>query len=558
MADPTSTPARIISIAKPPAAGAYPSQYVRPARDMPVLTWSEWDNVQSVKAAMRSLEGGRLDSAALVVDAMGRDDRISGVLGTRCGALPSLPISFVKQGDKRRAESVANDLTENFEAMFPDAQLVRLQQAGIMLGAGLGQLVWDFGETWRPRLKVWHSRFLSWNQTTRSYWVQTAEGPVEVVPGDGQWILFAPYGVDQGWMHGHVRSLYVPWLIRQWGLRDMARNAEVHGLPIKKGYIPASASGEDRDKFIRDLTALSSESTIALPGVVGSGAPGEKSNYDVELLEAMGDSSITFDRLLNRADACIAVNLLGQNLTTEVKAGSFAAAVAHMAIRNDILTADAEALGECIKTQALSWYCHMNFGDARLAPMPTWKTRPPDDYTAKGNAYKAVGEGIAALELVGYQVDKDKVADAVELPTTGPAQESKPPAAVGVQPGAGEGVRPAPGRGGSPAMPRPRLVKATQDADGLPESAIEGQLFADELAVAGTEAGAQVLAPDLRALLSLVKAAPTPEALQESLVAHYGKMSSKRLAKLLKNTLLLGELSGRWAVTEELMEDDEE
>src|SRR5688572_21623548 len=138
----------------------------RPARELPVYSWSEWDSVSLVKGALRDLEGGLFEQAASVVDAMGRDDRITGCLLTRIEALPALPFTMVPGEDGGgRAQTIAEEADELFEAMAPNAELLRLHHWAVMLGLGVGQLIWDRdGGRWQPRLTVWHPRHLYWRQ----------------------------------------------------------------------------------------------------------------------------------------------------------------------------------------------------------------------------------------------------------------------------------------------------------------------------------------------------------------------------------------------------------
>jgi len=537
------------------------------ATELPVVSWSDWDNVQLVKAAITALEQGVFHQASLVVEAMGRDDRISGCLETRTRALPALPLTLEPRGDGRMKRAVAKELDEGFEEMFPDAALTELHQWGVLLGASLGENIWQYGERrWTPKLRVWHPRALTYRQDTRSFWVQTHEGPREVTPGDGQWILYTPYGLDRGWMHGAVRSLYVPWLMRTWGLRDWARYSEVHGHPIKKVVTPAGAQEDDKKKFLAQVAALASEATIRTPRVAGAG--NEKADrYDLELLEAMNNNWQTFDKLLDKAEACIAVRLLGQNLTTEVKGGSYAAAQTHMTIKNEVMQFDAESLGQCLRSQSIAWWALHNFGSAELAPMPKWKTKTKtvEERNARGTSLKNLGDGITAAKAAGIQVDVDKITEEEEVPTTGPAEEPEEPP----QPGAGEpgeaGAAPRPGD--KPALPRPRAqasrkgkgrqtkreLSAAQDDGGedVPLPAVEGQLYIDRLGDDGQARVAKVLSKDLDRVLKIIKGAPDFGALRQRLVDEYGEMDADEEAELLHQGLLMADLAGRYAARKE-------
>jgi phage gp29-like protein len=356
-----------------------PTPVLRPAEELPVYSWSEWDSVQLVKAALRDLELGLFDQSSQVVDAMGRDDRISGCLLTRVEALPALPFCMqpAPGQPEAKAKKVAEAAQELFETMCPNAELLKLQHWGVMQGIGLAQNLWErapgnvTGKQWIPRLKVWHPRMLYYRLDAEELIVHTRDGDRVVESGDGEWVVYAPYGLHRGWMYGKIRSLYVPWLVRQWGWRDWARHSEVHGMPIRKAITPTSADEKDKQRFLKEVARLGSENVIRLPKAL------DGTQFDLELLEAAADGHLVFKELLAQADSSVAIALLGQNLTTEVKAGSFAAAQVHQNIRSDILRGDAQNLGLMLREQVLKPWARFNFGDAELAPTPTWSTDPP-------------------------------------------------------------------------------------------------------------------------------------------------------------------------------------
>lgn len=552
MSEPTSLPAKV-------SKSAFGR---RIAREIPVISLTDFDNVQVVKGAIRGLEAGNFDRAAQVVDAMGRDDRITGCLEKRTRALPALPLHLEPRGDGRQKKAVADEADELFEEMYPTAVLTDLLNWGLMLGVGLAQHQWEYGERrWLPRLKVWHPKSLVYRYDTQTFWVNAIEGQVEVKPGDGQWVMYLPYGPSRGWMYGKARSLYVSWLIRQWGTRDWARYSEVLGHPIKKVVTPPGAEEEDKVKFLREVAAIASEATIRTPRVAGSGAAGDIDRYDLELLEAKTNSWETFERLLDKAESCIAINLLGQNLSTEVKGGSYAATMGHLQVEEKLLRFDAEALGQCLRRQSLAWWALANFGSAELAPFPKWKTKTTsaEERVAKGNAFKSLGEGIEKLISVGVKVDIDKVIEEEDIPVTGPAEELtredlKPPAPV-----AAPGAPPAPRKGLNGNTPLPRPARASQDEgiETVPPAAIEGQNFVDRLADDGTAKLQEAMAKDVQEILSIVGDAPDFDTLRKRLIAKYGEMDAERETELLHRGMLMSELAGRYATRLEAGLDEE-
>lgn len=526
-----------------PALVSYPTRSA-PSSEIPYYSWSEWDSVSLVKQALRDMEFGIMDQASQVIDAMGRDDRISGCLLTRIEALPALPFTMATPEDEpAKSRDVAEEASKLFESMCPNAELLKLQHWGVMLGLGLGQLRWDVRKVgsriaWVPQLNVWHPRSLYYKLEDDTLHVQTTLGDMTVVPGDGQWVVYAPYGIKRGWMYGKARSLYVPWLVRQWDWRDWARYNEVHGLPIKKATTPFGADETDKQRFLKEVGRLGSENVIRLPK---SGNEGEK--YDLELLEALSTNYLTFGAQLEKADAAIAVNLLGQNLTTEVKGGSFAAAQVHENIKASILRGDAQNLGLCLKDQVLRPWALYNHGDEDLTPTPSWSTDPPEDKAQVGTAMKNIGDGLTALRNAGAKPDTDEILEGVGIPVTGEAEEPEPQA--GQDPGGDEPM---------PEETDPQLHSQIQLA-ALPKKTrqrvVEGQLYLDTLVDQGTAEGSLSLSPLMVQLLHAVNQATSYEDLKKRLLSIYSGDDRSKLADLMEKALVLAELEGRHAVLEE-------
>jgi phage gp29-like protein len=433
--------------------------------------------------------------------------------------------------------------------MCPNAELLKLQHWGVMQGIGLAQNLWErapgnvTGKQWIPRLKVWHPRMLYYRLDAEELIVHTRDGDRVVESGDGEWVVYAPYGLHRGWMYGKIRSLYVPWLVRQWGWRDWARHSEVHGMPIRKAITPTSADEKDKQRFLKEVARLGSENVIRLPKAL------DGSQFDLELLEAAADGHLVFKELLAEANSSVAIALLGQNLTTEVKAGSFAAAQVHQNIRSDILRGDAQNLGLMLREQVLKPWARFNFGDAELAPTPTWSTDPPEDKGALGTAMVNIGKGLQELRKAGAKPDTDSILENAGMEVTGPAEEPPPPEAQPSGPGG-------PQNGGEPGATQPEaqadskrlatLLEATK-----PSPEVEGQLYADDLVRNGRHDASRALLPDLQDLLEAVHQARNFEELRTLLESTYdGLKGREELARAMQRALVLAELAGRHAILE--------
>lgn len=507
-------------------------------RELPAYSFSDFDRLYQVKAAIRELENGQLRTSALVVDAMTRDDRLEGILLQRTKALSSLPLNFT-DGVNPKAAAAAKEVTANFKSWASAASLTEMLKWGVMLGVSFGQVLWEVVDgLLTPKLKVWHPMHAYWRWDTRSWWMVAEGGVIEVKPGDGQWLVFTPYGEERAWMMGGVRSLYVPWLLRQWALRDWGRWSEVYGSPIRKVSTPIAAEESDKQRFLREVAQLGASSTIRLPTAAD---PTQK--FDVELVEAASTGYDGFDKLLAKCESSMAITVLGQNLSTEVTGGSYAAASVHASIRNDILESDAQSLASCLYEQLLKPWAALNFGDPKAAPIPAWVTSPPEDRKEAGDALKSLGDGIKSLFAAGAKPDTDAILDRHGIPVTGPAEEPAPPP-----------VPPAPGE--KPAIEeepaKDDKALAAMFLSMKPSGAQRGQAYVDAVADKARERAATVLKPDVMHVLGAVAASNSYDELKGRLIELYGAMEPHQFAVVLQRAMLLGELAGRLAVLEDL------
>lgn len=544
-----------------------------PAQDIPVLSSSDFNSVPAVRQALSELEAnGQFDASARLVDQLLGDDSITGVLTTRVQGLLGLPMTVAPE--KGREEGpVEEELRARFDSMLPPEELVRLCVNAIMLGAGVGQLVWAPGPTGKlePRLKAWDMRHVYWRWDTRSYWVSTAnQSTVEVVPGDGQWVLLTPLGAQRGWMWGRVRALAVPWLIRVWARRDWARHSETLGMPARKAIVPATASAEDKDGFLRDIASLASESAILLEQDTVEGGP----RYDLELLEAGASHGDNFNALLASADQAIAIAIVGQNLTTKVEGGSFAAASVHDKVRGDILRFDGKALAACLNDQVLRPWVAVNFG-AAPAPTVSWNTDPPENEGERATTLQRVAAATSELAQAGYKVDRKALAERFRIPLEESAKdedtEDGNARVYGYHLQAGVitvnevrrtlGFPPLPSPVGDqlvgaapPAPPeqgKPKQAQASRLALSL-SGMEQGQLYADAVADAAKAEAAEAMRPELDAILKVVRTAKSYTDMRAALLSMYRKLDAAALSRVIERALVLAKLDGRLSVLEDL------
>lgn len=370
-------------------------------RQIPMSVISTDWTVDSVRGALNGLVQGNFIASSQLVDAITGDDRVQATLGSRTGGLFGRPVKFKQANDSAAAKEVCEAWQADWPRIGTEAVLRETQIWTVMQGWAFGAMTWDTtGERWIPRLQPWHPRFSLYIPQLFKYYVSTQDGFVNIAPGAGQWFLHAPHGEYRGWMRGAVRAVAQPWLIRNFAYRDWARYSERHGMPMIKAFTPAAGDAKQREQFVGALNNIGQETVIMLPQGVD-----ESFSYDVTVLEATDQAWQSFPGLIDRCDMSIVLAILFQNLTTEVKEGSFAAARVHGDVRQSALASDNSGLRLTIRDQIARPYAGFNFGDPELAPWTEWDVDPVEDRDGETKIFLSFCQGLQALKLAGFDVE---------------------------------------------------------------------------------------------------------------------------------------------------------
>lgn len=572
--DPATPP-----LGQPPGAAPVPSKTVevegrrikieaKRLNDLPVVSYSTaYETVTAVRAALVQFEQGQFTAAAEIVDAMMADDRIKGVVSQRIDGLLGLNFRLEPSDED---DAFAAELAEQAGALWPrmasSSDLRELWKWGRFLGIGIAEKLYDTEsrDGWVPKLKVWHPRYLYWNWTTRSFWLSTQDGPVEVREGDPHWVIYAPFGYGRaGWMEGLIRSLAIPWLFRQFGYRDWGRYNEVHGLPIRAVIEPSEWEDDEKRKALREVAKLASESVVRLP------QNSDGKGFDLKLVEATARTYDSFKLGMEQANSSIAIVLLGQNLTAEVKGGAYAAAQVHERVAASIIRSDASTISDAIRGQLLAEWAVLNFGPKAdgKAPRPAWDTSPPEDKKGTAEAVKTGAEAISTLRATGLPVDFAAVCErlgiplveGVEIPLPEDDPEDPEP---DDDPDDEDPEEQRQRKALAAARADTGVIRAALSASRLgrrDRAPLQGQAYVDELAVRGRDEAARILAGDVRALKRvLAEAKPLEdgridaEGIKAALLAAYAEMREDDLADSLRRCILMAQLSGRYSVQKEV------
>lgn len=392
--------------------------------DLPVMSFfRQIAKVQQVNTILAEHDNGDFSRSAILFDEILTDDRISGVFEQRSAGLQASPMVVEPSKPKRKQRKLAEIVggsdgsTGKWSGMVGPDALDGLLTWGLAIGVGVAQIIWQkTPEEWMPTLRTWHPQFVRWDHEQRAFLLRHSKGelvlprPDEQPHGDGQWVVFCPYGVQYGWRRALVRSLAHKYISRQWSERDWDRHNERQGMAILKAMIPAGASPTDKLTFFRRLANVGSEGVVAC--VQGAqGVPG----WNVEALEFTAQTFAAMEKRKTGIDVDVAVRVLGQNLSTEVTQGLRAAAQTHNLIRLDKAVKDSD-IGPALGSQLLWWWALWNHGDGDLAPTPKYYVSKPQDDVGEAQALKTLGEAVGALQTVEPRVDATSILEEWGVP----------------------------------------------------------------------------------------------------------------------------------------------
>ena len=371
-------------------------------RDLPIVTIATRWSVDQVRAALAANIIGNFYAPAMLCDEILGDDRVQATMGSRVAGLLSRE-TIIEPANKSKA---AREVCDAFKECWPDlggyGTQGWLHAYGVMMGWSSAQIVWDTtGPVWKPQLRPWHPIYTYYHWTLRRFIALSQDGQIAIEPGNGKWVLHAPWGDYRAWVFGAIRAVAEPWLGRHFAYRDWMRYSEVHGIPIKLASAPASADPVQRSAFEAALLNIPSETTVLL----NKGLEGQGSDYNLELLEATDTAWESFPGLIDRSDMSIVLAILFQNLTTEVKGGSFGATTAHM----DILQRGAERDDTAMTTtyrQITRPFSAINYGDPDLAPTVRRDMKSSAVHKENATLASLLGQFVTSLRTAGIRQKK--------------------------------------------------------------------------------------------------------------------------------------------------------
>ena len=294
-----------------------------------------------------------------------------------------------------------------------------------------------------------------------------------------------------------------PVTFKKGGLKFWLRFIEKFGSPWIVGHHPAGANKTDVDDLAARLEAAVQDAVMVVP-----------EDVSVDIKEAVGKSgsAALYKDLKDTCDVDIAICILGQNLSSNVKSGSLAAAEVQERVRHEIKDGDKKIVIETIST-LIDWTCELNFGPGER---PLFELSEKEDVDAKlASRDKTLADTgqvrfTKKYFMAAYGFGEDDIELVVGTPTPG---GEAAPAECSQAPG------------------------ATASSTGDPMDALAAALTPEQLqGIAG-----KLLAP----VLDLVESAAAVEDIAERLHGVYPDMDDSTFEDLLMRAIFVASVWGR-------------
>lgn len=352
------------------------------------LSRNEWE-VGDDQVALNLCEQGQLQLAVQLCEAMLADGVISGLLDTRSSGLLKLPVKVT--GDEELVSELTGISKTNQDArsgllwrMLPLATLARIIQFGIMLGAGVGYFVQGPDDPC-PVLHVIEHQFLIHRRDAEGiyhlFYRTAGEGEVEIIPGDGRWFVFAPYGLQRFWVYGKWRAVSRFWLLKNASVEQR----ETWGQRLARGVMWVTAPGSSNEDERNAMTNFLS-SVIAPPVLT------MLTGWSLDVKDVQGRGFEVWKDGKDDSNDEIRMALSGQLVTSGGQTLGFGSGNIFADIAQTLIDSNAESLSESIHFHGLE-----PWADRRglCGPWVEWDTVPPQDKKALGEALSAYGKALS-------------------------------------------------------------------------------------------------------------------------------------------------------------------
>lgn len=175
-----------------------------------------------------------------------------------------------------------------------------------------------------------------------------------------------PYGFPE------LSRCFWPVTFKKGGFKFWVVFAEKYGMPFLWGKLPRGFDQKEYDKLADTLQNMIQDAIAVTPD-----------DASVQLLTTEGRATgDIYNKLIEACKAEISIALLGQNLTTQVTGGSYAATESHMEVRKDITDSDKKLVVQTFN-QLIKWIGEINFTSGEMPVFSMYEEEDVDKTLAE-------------------------------------------------------------------------------------------------------------------------------------------------------------------------------
>lgn len=381
----------------------------------PQVCW----NPIAVRNAIENHDLGNFNSSGRLVDAMMKESRIMACVNTLTFGILGLPFEWKWQVDDADSGQVDTKEGQQYQPSERDLEYLaitkkwwtKFMESGapslimktiINMGFCVMSRNWSLeqiegyeSKLYIPNTYIFHPSNVWYNPGLYQYAVNTyTNGSIFIDENDERFQIIKHVDGERPWMQGAVRSVGFLWMDKWLALTDWRAYLGIHGNPLRvlttnKEY--STPPETDIEQFIINL-AISQQygQPIQIPD-----------GHTLDLLQADSTNVGVFKDKIDSADKDIAIAYLGQNLTTDVSGGSYAAASVHSRVLQDYIEAYATTINRGLRKLVKDFY-FFNFPDDVRVPVPYFDPQLPIDQEVE---QKATNESVKSLESLSKTID---------------------------------------------------------------------------------------------------------------------------------------------------------
>lgn len=327
-------------------------------------------------------------------------------------------------GLARRIVGPSEDIREQAAAWFGPRSLAFAAvpdgfETQAMMGQAIFQNVWstrDDGSRRDVHLEPWPSEAVVVDATTGRFKALTRDGLVDIVHGDGKWVV-AKLHYAKSWQWGAIVALAGLWPENALTRRDRNQAVEAHGQIKPIGTLPQGTpiDSEEGRFMIRMMQAFQRSRS---GGLKPFGSTVEFPSSDSAAWQIFRDA-------LGSSSADIAKILLGQDATSGLGKDAPGVGPALFGVRNDIVERDIrDGMEPALTLGTLRPWTALNFGRVDEHPAIEWLIPDADEDARVSSLATRTQSFYAAIKAerdAGCVVDQDRVSKlAVEFRVTAP------------------------------------------------------------------------------------------------------------------------------------------